>query len=231
MVVSIADFNKMTLIDYPEKIASTVFLNGCNFNCLYCHNASLIPQKAPNALIHASFFAYLEKRKGVLEGVCITGGEPLLNADIESFIYQIKALGYKVKLDTNGSYPIALERLVQQGLVDYVAMDIKNAFSRYDEVIGRKDFNVDLVKESLKLLENSPVAYELRTTLISPLHTRERMLELALDISGDHKYYLQNFRQSDEVRGKVYQGFSEETLALYLKLVQDYVPNTRLREI
>lgn len=192
MSVFVAGFTKVSLIDYPKKVATTVFLSGCNFSCGYCHNKSLIPKMRGESNQKDAFFAYLKKRQGLLDGVCITGGEPLLSEGIVPFIEEIKALGYLVKLDTNGSFPTILERLVHLALLDYVAMDIKTAFPFYHEVTGKKEFE-GKVKESLDLLASASVAYELRTTFIKPLHSKEKVEMMFEAIKGKHLYYLQIF--------------------------------------
>ncbi len=229
-MVKIGGLNKLTLIDYPTKIATTVFLCGCNFNCGYCHNRSLI-ESNQEVMREEDFFGFLEKRKGILEGVCITGGEPLFSLGVEDFIRQIKDKGYLVKLDTNGSLPEKLETLLKQGYLDYVAMDIKGFSQIYLDVIGIKSFSFSLVKKSLDILKNSGVDYELRTTFIKPLHTRDNVEMMAKEIRGEHPYFLQNYRQVGVMENLNYESFSKEEMESFLKIIQIYLPNARLREI
>lgn len=231
MSVTVAGFNKLSLIDYPKKMATTVFLSGCNFNCGYCHNANLIPLEKFNQKTYQDFFFHLEKRKSLLEGVCITGGEPLLRDDIFEFIQNIKALGYQIKLDTNGSFPKRLAYLLENKWIDYVAMDIKTAFRYYNEVIDMTSFDVDLVRESLAQLRQHRIPYELRTTFISPLHTIEKVKAMAEDIAGDDLYFLQNFQMTEGIRKKAYSGFPKEILESYLQEIRKHLPNSFLREV
>ena len=229
-MVKIGGLNKLTLIDYPTKIATTVFLCGCNFNCHYCHNRSLI-ETNEEVMSEEAFFGFLEKRKGILEGVCITGGEPLFSLGIEDFIKKIKEKGYLVKLDTNGSLPEKLKTLLKKGYLDYVAMDIKGFSQVYTDVIGIKNFPVSLVKQSLEVLKNSGVDYELRTTFIKPLHTKENVEMMAKEIGGEHPYFLQNYRQVGVMENLDYESFSKEEMESFLKIIKIYLPNARLREI
>ena len=171
----ICGLQKMTLLDFPGKVACTVFLGGCNFRCPFCHNASLvthIPEKAD--MDEERLFAFLTKRKGILDGVCVTGGEPLLQPDIENFLRKIKDLGYLVKLDTNGSFPEKLKDLVEKKLVDYVAMDIKNSMKRYGETIGLDTRYSDAIAESVSYLKEGHVPFEFRTTVVKHYHSKER---------------------------------------------------------
>lgn len=229
-MVKIGGLNKLTLIDYPTKIATTVFLCGCNFNCHYCHNRSLI-ETNQEVMSHEEFFSFLEKRKGVLEGVCITGGEALFSSGVADFIKKIKEKGYLVKLDTNGSLPDKLETLLKKGYLDYVAMDIKGFSQVYSDVIGIKNFPVSLVKQSLELLKNSGIDYELRTTFIKPLHTQDNVEMMAKEIRGEHLYFLQNYRQVGVMENLNYESFSKEEMEGFLKIIKIYLPNARLREI
>lgn len=230
MSVFVAGFTKVSLIDYPKKVAITVFLSGCNFSCGYCHNKSLIPKMRGESNQKDAFFAYLKKRQGLLDGVCITGGEPLLSEGIVPFIEEIKALGYLVKLDTNGSFPKILERLVHLDLLDYVAMDIKTAFPFYHEVTAKKGDEAK-IKESLALLKSETVAYELRTTFIKPLHSKARAKMMFEAIAGTHPYYLQNFRKSEGIEEGFYQSFSKDEMLSFLTLAKGYLPKAALREI
>lgn len=192
----------MTLLDFPGKVACTIFTFGCNLRCPFCHNASLVLGGNSESYTEEEILSYLEKRKGLLDGVCITGGEPLLQSDIADFIKKIKSLGYAVKLDTNGCFPEKLKELVNGGLVDYVAMDVKNSFSKYSDTVGIKDFDVSPIKESIEFLTSGKVDFEFRTTITKELHTVEDVKALSLDIKGADKYFLQNFVDSGDIIGE-----------------------------
>lgn len=191
----IGGFQKLTLIDYPGKIATTVFTVGCSFRCPFCHNPELVlsSQFPPLNKLEKEFFEHLEKRKGKLEGVCITGGEPTIQPDIIEFIEKIKAMGYLVKLDTNGTQPEVLSRILAKGLVDFVAMDIKNSPDRYSETVGLTA-NVQKIKKSVSMIMQSGVDYEFRTTVIPGLHSEKDFEKIAKWIKGAKAYYLQEYR-------------------------------------
>ena len=168
--MQIHGLQKMTLLDYPGKVACTVFLAGCNYACPFCHNTQLLTTAAEPLMEAGELLAFLEKRKGVLDGVCITGGEPTLNAGLKGLLKQIKNLGYETKLDTNGSRPDVLRQLVEEGLVEYVAMDVKNGPAQYGYTVGVEGVKLAAIEESLRFLIGGSVPYELRTTLVHPLH-------------------------------------------------------------
>ena len=226
----IQGLQKLTLLDYPERVACTVFTAGCNFRCPFCHNASLvthIPEKADTD--EESFFRFLKKRQGILDGVCITGGEPLLQPDIEEFMRKIKDLGYKVKLDTNGSFPEKLKYLVNEGLVDYVAMDIKNSISCYGETIGVDGRYNEAVKQSVDFLMEGHVEYEFRTTVTKNFHSEADFDEIGQWIRGAKHYYLQGFVDSGDLIEEHIEGVSKEEMELFLKKIKPYVPNVEIR--
>lgn len=208
----ISGFQKMTLLDFPGRVACTVFTFGCNLRCPFCHNASLVVGGGESEFSKEEILAYLKKRTGLLDGVCITGGEPLLQSDIADFIKEIKALGYAVKLDTNGCYPEKLKELVLGGLVDYVAMDVKNCFSKYGQTVGIKDFDVSPIKESAAFLISSGIDFEFRTTIVAELHTVEDIKALAADIKGAKRYFLQNFVDSGDIIGQGLSAHKREIL-------------------
>ena len=226
----IQGLQKLTLLDYPEKMACTVFTAGCNFRCPFCHNASLVVDiPAEEEMTEEAFFRFLEKRKGILEGVCITGGEPLLQPDIDKFIIRIKEMGYPVKLDTNGSYPDKLKDLVLNKLIDYVAMDIKNAIDEYAVTAGTDERYLEAIKESVSYLKSNHIPFEFRTTVVKHFHTEEGFEKIGQWIAGVDKYYLQKFKDSgDLINGRV-QGCSDEEMEKFLSLVKKYVPNAKIR--
>lgn len=223
----IAGLQKTTLLDYPGKVACTIFLAGCNFSCPYCQNWEIVTG-AGEDFSEQEILSFLSKRKGVLDGVCVTGGEPLINPDIETFISKIKDLGYSVKLDTNGSFPDKLISLSEKKLIDTVAMDIKNSLSRYEETVGR---NVDKAKidESVKYLLSDRVDYEMRTTVVKEFHDENSMLELGQWIKGAKRYFLQNFKDSDAVRYKDLTPFTDAELKTLTDILRPFVPSVKIR--
>lgn len=196
----IAGLQKLSLLDYPGCTACTVFTPGCNMRCPFCHNASLVLKPGEKALIDEDeFFAFLNKRRGLLDGVCISGGEPLLQLGLADFIRRVKDLGFKVKLDTNGSFPAELRGLVLAGLIDYVAMDVKNSFARYPETVGLPGFDVQPIRESIEFLLQGRVPYEFRTTVLKNFHTESELLELAALLQGAPLYALQGYQDSGDI--------------------------------
>ncbi len=201
----ISGLQKMTLLDFPGRVACTLFLQGCNFRCPFCHNTDLLPGRGEEFMTTDAFLDFLRTRQGLLDGVCITGGEPTLTPDLIDLVYGIKALGYAVKLDTNGTRPAVLKELVEAGLVDYVAMDVKNAPSAYAEIVGVQHVDMAPIEESLRYLLSDHVNYELRTTLVAQFHTEERVREMAAWLTSlvpgkkPKAYFLQSFVDRDSV--------------------------------
>ena len=180
--MKISGLQKMTLLDYPGKIACTVFLGGCNFRCPYCHNSELLDGSAETIMSQQELLTFLSGRKGLLDAVCVSGGEPTLQPDLAELLAQIKAMGFLVKLDTNGSRPEVLKDLVSKNLLDYVAMDIKNSPSRYSETIGTP-WKQEAIEESIRFLTQNHVDYELRTTVVEQLHDFQSMEEMTRWVS------------------------------------------------
>ena len=226
----IKGIQKMTLLDYPGKCACTVFLAGCNLRCPYCHNASLVTGQPPEAMTEEEFFSFLARRKGLLDGVCITGGEPTLRKDLPDFIRKIKQMGYLVKLDTNGSNPELLRQLIEEKLVDRVAMDIKNSPELYTPTCGGREI-LDHVRASVSILMEARVEYELRTTCCKPFHTLEAMESIGKWLSGTKEYYLQAFVDSGDLVGTGVSGFTKEEMEALRQAVLPYIPGTRIRGI
>ncbi|NMD38415.1 MAG: anaerobic ribonucleoside-triphosphate reductase activating protein [Christensenellaceae bacterium] len=224
---------KLTLLDYPGNVAATVFTAGCNMRCPFCHNAGLVENINPNEEIgENAVFDLLKKRKGILDGICITGGEPLLHDDLASFIKQVKALGYKVKLDTNGSFPNKLELLLNEGLLDYVAVDIKNRKEKYSLTTGLKNFDTKLIDETINILKNGNVDYEFRTTVLKNFHTVEDIRAIAQWIEGAKAYYLQNFVDTGKLLSKEnMEPWDKDTLNNMLEIAKNYISNCELRGI
>lgn len=221
----------MTLLDFPGFVACTVFLPGCNLRCPFCHNASLACGTDDGEISKEYILNYLRKRKGLIDGVCFTGGEPLLNKDIGSFMEEIKALGFKIKLDTNGTRPQILKKLVKNGLVDYVAMDIKNSKSKYAETVGVKELDFTPIKESIDFLLSDSVDYEFRTTVVDVFHTPDSIEAAARIISGAKRYFLQCFVDSGELIDKINQmsAVNSETMNEMKKRAEKYVQSVGIR--
>ncbi len=228
--MKISAIQKTTLLDYPDKLACTVFLSGCNLRCPFCHNADLVsPEKIqPPSILPEEFFSFLADRRGILEGVCISGGEPTLYADLPELLRRIRAMGFSVKLDTNGSNPRMLSTLIQEGLVDYVAMDIKNCPSHYTQTCGGIDI-LDAVQESAALLMQGHTDYEFRTTVCHPLHTPERMQQIGHWLRGAEHYFLQPFVDSGNLVGQGISSLTKEQLhALHQAVLAD-IPKAKIR--
>lgn len=229
----IAGLQKLTLLDYPGHMACTVFTGGCNLRCPFCHNASLVlPEKLGEFMAEDEFFAFLRKRQGILEGVAITGGEPLLQKDMPAFLGRIRELGYKVKLDSNGCYPDRLMEIVSAGLVDRVAMDIKNSPELYGKTVGIPGFDMKAVEKSKNFLLEGRVEYEFRTTAVKGLHTAESIAAAAKWIEGAAEYYLQQFKDSGELLdGQGLGSFNEDEMKTLLAAAAEYVPAVQLRGV
>lgn len=226
--MNIQGFQSLTLLDFPGKVACTVFCGGCNLRCPFCHNASLVlsPREAQNK--EQEVLEYLEKRKGILEGVCITGGEPILQPDLSDFIGKVKKMGYAVKLDTNGSDPQKLERLIAEGGVDYIAMDIKSAPESYDRAIGRKaDF--ETFARSVRIIRSSGIPHEFRTTFVKGIHTEADAEGIGRFLEGDSPYFLQGFVDSGNLIGEGYEAFSPSEMKTLLSIVKPFLPAATLR--
>lgn len=223
---------KMTLLDYPGYVACTLFTGGCNFRCPFCHNALLVLDLDEHYTIpEEEVLAFLKKRQGLLDGVCVTGGEPLINKDIGDFLSRVKELGFKIKLDTNGTNPALLKELVSQNLVDYVAVDIKNSPEKYAETVGLKSFDMSTINETVNFLMTGCVDYEFRTTVTKQFHTEKSMEEAARFIRGAKRYFLQNFVDSGNLIGSGITGQSKEEMEKLLTVVKKYVPDSCLRGI
>ena len=231
----IAGLQKMTLLDFPGKVACTLFLQGCNFRCPFCHNSELIPRHGEALMDMDAFLAFLEKRKGMLDGVCVSGGEPTLCPELESLLGRIKAMGYAVKLDTNGSRPDVLKALVQKGLVDYVAMDVKNSPALYPKTLGFDRYDLEGVEESLRFLIEGNADYELRTTVVSQLHSSDSMEEMGQWLSSllapkkPRQLWLQYFTDRDTVLFSGLTPPSREEMENYRSILTPHVEKIAIR--
>lgn len=230
--MKICGFQKMTMLDYPGKVACTVFTGGCNFRCPFCHNAMLVTDIDENAVYaEDEILSYLNKRKGIIDGVCITGGEPLLQKDIGDFLVKVKETGMPVKLDTNGSYPEKLRELVSRGLVDYVAMDIKNSKEKYPLTVGLPGYDIGKIEESVEFLMSGAVDYEFRTTVVREFHTAEDIVKITEWIAGAKRYFLQGFVDSGNLIGSGMSALRPQEMVEICTKAQDLVPNTVLRGV
>ena len=226
--MKVTGIQKLTLLDYPGVVACTVFTAGCNFRCPFCHNAMLVlPEQ-----IDDEVFGFLKKRRGVLDGVAVTGGEPLLHADMPEFLARVKELGYKIKLDTNGSNPELLSEIVKNKLVDRVAMDIKNAPEEYARTIGLKSFDIAPVERSKEMLLRGDIDYEFRTTVVKGIHTKESLIGAAKWIEGAKEYYLQQFKDSGNlILPDGLSAYDEKQMHTLADAVRDYVPTVEVRGV
>ena len=222
---------KMTLLDYPGRVACTVFFGGCDMRCPFCHNAELLDGSAPPVMDDAELIAFLKKRQGLLDGVAITGGEPLLQKDLPDTIARIRELGYPVKLDTNGTHPERLRLLLQNGLVQYAAMDIKNSPERYAETAGLPEMDLGPVRESVSLLMEGIVPYEFRTTAVKELHDDESFLRIGEWIRGAERYYLQKFTDRETVPFEGLHAPEDEQMKRWADLLRPMVPAVELRGV
>lgn len=216
----IAGLNKTTLLDYPGRVAATIFTGGCNFRCPFCHNGDLVIKPSSLEMIsEEEVLSFLQKRRNVLKGVCITGGEPTLQADLADFICKVKDIGYEVKLDTNGSHPTVLRVLLQEGLLDYVAMDIKNCKEKYALTVGCADLDIERIEESVKLLMAAGIPFEFRTTVVRELHAPEDILRIGRWIAGCPGYFLQQYAENEkEIRSfqgqEAFHSYTKEELEI-----------------
>lgn len=228
--MDIHGLQKMTLLDFPGKVACTVFLAGCDLSCPFCHNSELINRNTAQPVMDSQeLISFLSKRRGLLDGVAITGGEPLLSPGLEDLIRSIRDLGYPVKLDTNGNHPEKLKKLIKAELLDYVAMDIKNSPDRYANTCGLKEMPLEKINKSISVLLEGRVPYEFRTTVVRQLHDRESFEKIGPWLSGAAAYYLQPFTDRDTV---LYSGFSapdEDELLLYADIMRPWVKKVSMR--
>ncbi len=230
--MKIHGLQKMTLLDFPGKVACTVFLGGCDLRCPFCHNAELIDGTVPAVMDSTELLAFLKKRQGLLEGVAVTGGEPLLRGDeLTELAERIRDLGYPLKLDTNGTHPDRLRTLIDHGLVAYIAMDIKNSPERYARTCGLETMDLAPVRESAALLMEGKTEYEFRTTTVAELHDEESFRKIGEWIRGAKRYFLQKFTDRDTVPFEGFHAPSDEQMKLYRAVAREYIPGAELRGV
>ena len=229
--MDIQGLQKMTLLDWPGKVACTVFLGGCDFRCPFCHNSELLSGPMPVLMDQEGLLEFLRKRQGLLDGVCVTGGEPLLRPGLPGLLDGIKNLGFPVKLDTNGNHPDRLVRLWGQGLVDYVAMDVKNSPERYPETVGVPGLDLTPVRDSVAWLLEGHVEYEFRTTAVRQLHDAASFQAIGRWLQGARRYYIQNFVDRDTVLRAGLSGFEKAELEAFASLVRPCVERVEVRGV
>lgn len=235
--MKICGIQKLSLLDYPEKLAATIFTGGCNFRCPFCHNAPLVTELENCVTISEDYVLdFLKTRIGKLDGICITGGEPLIHNDIDNFIRKVRDLGFLVKLDTNGTFPERLGQLLEKGLLDYVAMDIKNSAEKYSMTVGIADFDITSIKESIELLINCDIPYEFRTTLVKGFQNEDDIRGIGKLVKGAQRHFLQNFEDSGDLVGfssKSQQidmcGFSRKEIEHFQEILAFFVPEVEIR--
>ena len=223
----IGGVQKMTMLDYPGKVACTIFTYGCNFRCPFCHNATLVIDEA-SLFDKNEILSYLYKRKGILDGVVVTGGEPLLQSDIIDFLKELKQTGLLIKLDTNGSYPTKLKEIIDLGLVDYVAMDIKNCKEKYDLTTGTS-IDISKIEQSVNILMQNKVDYEFRTTIVKELHEKEDIEKIAQWLIGAKRIFLQPFKDNENLIGEGLSSHTKETLESFKEILQKTIPQVEIR--
>ena len=229
--MKIHGLQKLTLLDFPGRVACTVFLGGCDFRCPFCHNFELVDGSAPAIMDENELFAFLEKRRGLLDGVAITGGEPTLRADLPNLMTRVREMGYAVKLDTNGTHPDRLADLLDGGLVDYVAMDIKNSPEKYAATAGLERIDLEPIRRSVRLLMASGVDHEFRTTVVDEFHEAADFEAIGAWIEGAKRYFLQAFIDRDSVPFGNLHAPSVEKLRQYEAVARRYVPDAQLRGV
>ncbi len=237
---------KTTLIDFPGRIACTVFTVGCNFRCPFCHNKDLVTlknfeQKKLPQIPEKDFFTFLNKRKGILDGVCITGGEPTLQNDLPDFCKKIKDMGFEVKLDSNGTNPKMLSKMINKKVVDFIAMDLKNNFSDYNKAVGI-NYPIDNIKKSIKLILQSDIEHEFRTTVVPGIHKKQNLLELAKELNslynqyGEEKekvWFLQKFRPQNCLKDQYNKKkpLADKKFSEFKKEIETFFPEVKLKGI
>ena len=229
--MNIHGLQKMTLLDFPGKVACTVFLGGCDMRCPFCHNWELVDMNAPALMDEQELLRFLGGRVGLLDGVAFTGGEPLLRNDLADVIKKIRDMGFLIKLDTNGNHPDRLKAVLEEGLIDYVAMDVKNSRKRYGETIGLPGFDTSKVEESVQMLISGNVDYEFRTTVMKEYHDEESFKDISEMINGAKNYYIQCFVDRDTVPTEGLTAYSADELRGFLEIVRPNVKNVGLRGV
>lgn len=230
--MKIGGLQKLALVDYPGKLAATVFTSGCNLRCPFCHNALLVTQTEENGLLsEEDVLEFLRRRRGLLDGVVLSGGEPLLQSGVAEFAGAVRALGFSVKLDTNGTFPGRLKDLLDAGVLDYVAMDIKNSLPKYPMTVGFSNFDTEPVQQSVRILRSCDVPYEFRTTLVREFHTAADLQAIGAWLEGAPRYFLQTFVDSGNLIGSGLSPFQPEEMREFARLAQPFFGEVVVRGI
>lgn len=227
--MKIYGLQKMTLLDFPGHVACTVFLNGCDFRCPFCHNYDLACGRSPAVMEEEELLSFLGKRKGLLDGVAVTGGEPCLHTELPQLLDSIRDMGFAVKLDTNGYHPRMLSRIMEEGLADYIAMDIKNSPGKYAMTAGLDEIEMERVEESIGILMHGGTEYEFRTTVVSELHGDQDFEEIGTMIRGAKRYFLQQFTDRETVPYSNLHAPAEDDMRRFADIAARYVPQTQIR--
>lgn len=229
--MKIQGIQKLTLLDYPEKIACTIFTYGCNLRCYFCQNASLVLENKyiTDYISEEELLNFLKKRIGLLDAVCISGGEPLIHDEVFDLIKKIKNLGYLVKVDTNGTYPEKIDKLIKENLVDYIAMDVKNSKENYLKTVGIDNLDIKKIGKSIDLLKKSNIDYEFRTTITEEYHSEKDIKEIGKMLEGSKKHFLQYYRYSDDVIGDKLSTPSTKIMEKYKKILEKYIEIVEIR--
>ena len=228
-----AGLQKLTLLDFPGYVACTLFTRGCNMRCHFCHNASLVVRAEEQRMYtNEEILYFLRQRRGILDGVAITGGEPTLMPGLPKFMAEVRELGYKIKLDTNGTRPAVLREIIDSELVDYVAMDIKNSRSRYGETVGfDSSYDLTPIDESIAILKEGKVDFEFRTTVSKTFHSHANIFAMGEWLAGDEKFFLQQFKDSGDLIGDKIEPYDDAEMKTLLDLIRRFVPNAQLRGV
>ena len=219
--MKIGGFQKLSLLNYPDKTACVIFTTGCNFHCPFCYNSGIV--NGDESIDPETVFQYLQKRKGIIDGVCVTGGEPLIHQDIIPFLQEIKQIGYSIKLDTNGSNPETLQKILTQNIIDYIAMDVKNSFEKYAKTSGIQNLKTDLIQQSIEIIRSSGVPYEFRTTVVREFHSKRDIEETGRYLQGSTIWYLQPFMDTTEVFQRGLHSPTSEEMKEYRSIGNKYV--------
>lgn len=230
--MNIHGLTKTTLLDYPGLVAATIFTGYCNFRCPFCHNSELV--LSPDVFEkedETNILSFLKKRKGILSGVCITGGEPTLQPDLCDFLGKIRDLDYKIKLDTNGYRPDVLKNVISEGLADYIAMDIKAGRDNYANATGISNLDISTIQKSVDIITSSGIMYEFRTTAVKNIHTIKDFEDIAIWLSSDSTYFIQSYKETVGIGENTCDSFTKEELTAFLDIVKTTIPNSSLRGI
>ena len=230
--MQICGLQKLSMVDYPDKLAATVFTGGCNLRCPFCHTALLVTRLGETPVIpEDEVLDFLASRRRLLDGVVLSGGEPLLHPDAVDFLRKVRDMGFAVKLDTNGYRPETINQLLNCQLLDYIAMDIKSSPARYPQVCGTAHLDIERIRASVSLIQSSGISYEFRTTVAREFQTEEDFREIGLWLSGSAAYYLQPYRDCETLSGRHFHPYTKEEMDAFVSLLQKFIPNSCLRGI